>query len=312
MRVVRSPRRIATALLGVVALLATLLAVAEPAHAASDSGSGASSRVVGRGDIVTSIIGWRLGSSANRRSGRPVRCRWVTLQDVQIEWLAAASASWIGSDGVHPVLDTVRAHLGGDELPDGDLQARVCDRVAVDLRFVPRTEPADAVEVLHRRMITRLPVPDPVWSPTAEVAVPVHQPIFASIPTDQWVPVTSTITVDGLSAQVRATPVSVRVISGDPTQPGVAPCPGPGRPFDPADATSVRAQAQRDDTCALTYRSTTATGWIGTVTVLWHAEWRVVGDGGDGGWASLGTIPRTRLFARTVREVHTAIESTDR
>src|SRR5690606_15812520 len=93
------------------------------ATVAAASDGGASSRVVGRGDIVTTIIGWRLGARVPARRGVAPRCRWVTMTDAQIEWLAAASSRRVLADGAHPVLDAVRAHLALGTLPDGDLQA---------------------------------------------------------------------------------------------------------------------------------------------------------------------------------------------
>jgi hypothetical protein len=316
------PRRRAPVTAVAVAVCAlTTLALAGPAAPAALAGgeSGASSRVVGRGDIVTSIIGWRLGPVATRPSGRPTRCRWVTLTDVQIEWLAALSAGSAGEGGPHPVLDSVRHHLGGDELPDGDLRAQVCAGAAVDLQFVPRASAPVTVEMLKRRMITRLPTPEPVWSPPTGVAVPVHQPVFVSIARQGWRTIENTITVDGITAEVRARPTAVRVISGEPST-TTTHCSGPGRPFDPSSSEPVRVQAAHPDACVISYRTPTAgpsgrssaPSWIGTVTVLWDAEWRSGAAGSDEGWTPLGTIPRTRLFDRPVRELFTSIETARR
>ncbi len=304
-------RRLVATLL-VAALGASALVAVDVPVAAAGEESGASSRVVGRGDILTSIIGW----TARRRGGTggggsaPV-CRWRTLRDAQIEWLAAVSAQSAALGGPHPVLDSVREHLAADDLPDGDLQVQTCGAEVRAVRFVPRPEPAGTVELLARRMITRLPVPDPVFSPPAGVRVPLHQPVFASIRPSEWQEVHNTLQADGVTAEVRAVPVAMRVISGDPDG-RMFPCAGPARPFDPTSSTSVREQAASPDACSFAYRHLPPEGvdgrpgaWIGTVTVLWRAEWRT----GDGPWAPLGTIPRTRLFDRTPREVRTSIES---
>lgn len=282
-----------------------------PAAAAGDE-SGASSRVVGRGDILTSIIGWtgRRRGSSGRGGSTPV-CRWRTLRDAQIEWLAAVSAQSAALGGPHPVLDSVREHLEAEDLPDGDLQVQTCGTEVSAVRFVPRLEPAGTLELLARRMITRLPVPDPVFSPPAGVRVPLHQPVFASIRPADWQEVHNTLQADGITAQVRAVPVGMRVISGDPGG-AMFPCTGPARPFDPASTMTVRAQAALPESCAFAYRHLPPHAgdgrpgaWVGTVTVLWRAEWRA----DDGPWAPLGTIPRTRLFDRAPREVLTSIES---
>ena len=307
----RSVRRLVAAV-ALVAVGASALAVVEAPPAAAGEESGASSRVVGRGDILTSIIGW----TGRRRSGTggggstPV-CRWRTLRDAQIEWLAAVSAQSAALGGPHPVLDSVREHLAAEDLPDGDLQVQTCGTEVRAVRFVPRREPAGIVELLARRMITRLPVPDPVFSPPPGAEVPLHQPVFTSIRPTAWREVHNTLEADGVTAEVRATPVAMRVISGDPDG-AMFPCAGPARAFDPTSALSVRAQAALPDACTFAYRHLppgTSDGrkgaWIGTVTVLWRAEWRT----GAGPWAALGTIPRTRLFDRTPREVLTSIES---
>ena len=287
-----------------------LVVLAAPPAAAGEE-SGASSRVVGRGDILTSIIGWQSRRrSRSRRASTPV-CRWLTLRDAQVEWLVAISAQSASLGGPHPVLDSVRDHLGGEDLPDGDLQVQTCGGEVTAFRFVPLAAAAGTVELLARRMITRLPVPDPVFSPPSGTEVPLHHSVFASILPSAWRPVHNTLRADGVTAEVRATPVGMRVISGDPDGP-MFPCQGPARPFDPASRLSVRAQAALPEACTFTYRTlppTTAGGgigaWVGTVTVLWRAEWRT----GDGPWSPLGTIPRTRLFDRTPREVLTSIES---
>jgi len=287
------------------------------ATVAAASDGGASSRVVGRGDIVTTIIGWRLGARVPARRGVAPRCRWVTMTDAQIEWLAAASSRRVLADGAHPVLDAVRAHLALGTLPDGDLQARVCRGTAVDLRFVPAADSPGiegTVRRLHRQMITRLPVPDPTWNPPPEVAVPLGQPVFVAIPERGWRPVEASLSVDGVTATVRARPVGMRVMSGDPTgQPVI--CDGPGTPFAPRSRVPASVQASAPGACVVRYRTASASprqadddrpaAWVGTVTVLWEAEWR----SGDGGWISLGVIPRTRLFDRRAREVLSTIES---
>jgi hypothetical protein len=234
----------------------------------------------------------------------------------------SVTSQLVANGHAEPVPDYVLHLLGVGNLPDGDLQARVCDGRIVDYRFVPYDAPRDTLQVLSRRMITRLPPPDPVVSPPPDAVVPVGQPVFYSARESDWQPVDGTLTVDGVTAEVRATPVSLRIIPGDPFAPSVS-CQGPGRAFDPDLAASPRRQADRPDTCAVAY--TTATDgrsstrspraaardfarpatWFGTVTVLWDAEWRV--DGGP--WTSLGRIPRTRLIERSVREVATSIES---
>ena len=315
----------------VIACIAALLPLTEAVPVAADRGGGARSHVVGRGDIVTSILGWRRGGNqgsgnqsrgnqgSGSRGGAP-RCRWRTFSDAELEWFVSVAAQLAASGVALPFPEHLRAFLGSGVLPDGDVQARVCDGQIVDLRFVEGA-PRDAVRVLERRMITHLPAPDPVVSPPTGSAVPVGQPVFFSIREQDWVEVAASITVDGLTADVRARPVSMRILPGDPAA-AASTCVGRGSAFDPDDPASPRRQAAREGACTVTYATSTAgrrstrssnsgtagvarpDSWIGTVTVLWDAEWRA----GDGEWTSLGTVPRTRLIERAVRDVTTTLE----
>lgn len=303
-------RRVCLASCAVCLLVATLLP-ARAASAASDGG--ASTRVVGRGDIVTSILGWTTGT--RRSGGAAPKCVWRTLNDAQLEWLIEMSAhtTELGIDAA--VLDPVRAHMDGTTPPDQDVQGLACGGHIVEVRFVPASTPMDTTQLLVRQMITHLPAPRPVLSPPEPAVVPVHQPVFVSVPDEQWRPLAGSITYAGVTAEVRAVPVAVRAFSGDPAT-DVVTCDGPGRPFRPGGM-PVGDQAAHPGACVMTYRSATVRapgappvpahrpgGWLGTVTVLWSAQWR--SDGGE--WNDLGLIPRTRLIARGVRELDTTLE----
>lgn len=302
----------------VVLLAVALLTVAWPVDAGAATDGGARSTVVGRGDIVTSILGWSRPSRTTSRPTPVPRCRWRTLNDAQLEWLVSISAQSVGLGLGTPLLDPLAGVLDRAELPDGDLQGFVCGTETFELRFVERTTPRSAQEVLLRQMITRLPVPDPVLSPPPGADLPVGQPVFVSIDDAGWAPVQGSLSFNGITAEVVAEPVGLRVVTGDPTA-STATCPGPGRPYAPGGP-PVATQARHPEACTVTYRSTTSDPaaptpaaaarpdrWLGTVTVLWAARWRV----GQGPWAELGTIPRTRLIARTVRELTTSVETPD-
>jgi hypothetical protein len=289
---------------------------ATPAAAAGDSG--ARSTVVGRGDIVTSILGWVRPGTRPRPAGTAPRCAWRTLTDAQLEWLVSVAAQAVGLGLRTPLLDPLRPYLDGADLPDGDLQGYVCGVDTYELRFVERTEPRSAQELLYRQMITRLPVPEPVITPRPDAVVPVGQPVFVSIAQDRWRPISGELTWQGITARVEATPTALRVITGDPSS-ATTSCNGPGRPFR-AGQVSAAEQARHPEACTVVYRSATEAHrsprsvdrpgrpdlWLGTVTVVWTARWRV----GDGAWQELGAIPRTRLIARAARELTTSIEHT--
>ena len=301
----------------VTACLAMLAGTTTTVAAAGDGG--ASTRVVGRGDIVTSILGWRVGRSRPSTGAAP-RCAWRTLTDAQLEWLVSVAAQAVALGLRTPLLDPLGPHLGSTELPDGDLQGYVCGVDTYELRFVPSTAERSVQQVLYRQMITRLPAPEPILSPPAAAVVPVGQPVFVSIAPERWQPIEGTLTHDGLTAQVRAVPVGLRVITGDPAStPAV--CHGPGTPFRAALPASPAAQARRDrrlrrglperlgriplaaasDAGAAARPGT----WLGTVTVVWSAQWRV----GAGPWIDLGQIPRTRLITRSARDLTTSVET---
>ncbi len=274
----------------VTAVVVTAVVLLDVPTAGADRGGGARSHVVGRGDIVTSILGWHDGNGGrNAPRGPSPRCRWRTFSDAELEWFIAVATQLAASGVPVPIPDELRALLGTGVLPDGDLQARICAGRIVEVRFVDVVV-RDPLRVLERRMITHLPAPDPVVSPPSTAAVPVGQPAFFSIDEEDWVEVGGSITVDGLTAEVRARPVSIRILPGDPGA-DTAVCPGRGLAFDPDDPAPPRLQAGRDDACTVTYatatagrRSTRSSGsvcsrhrpasWIGTVTVLWQAEWR--------------------------------------
>ena len=306
-------RRLAVA---VTACLTMVAGTTTTVGAAGDGG--ASTRVVGRGDIVTSILGWSVRRSRPSTGAAP-RCAWRTLTDAQLEWLVSVAAQAAGLGLSTPLLDPLRPLLADAELPDGDLQGYVCGVDTYELRFVPSTAARSVQQVLYRQMITRLPAPEPILSPPAAAVVPVGQPVFVSIAPDRWQPIEGTLTHEGLTAQVRAVPVGLRVITGDPAStPAV--CHGPGSPFRAALPASPAAQARHPDACVVVYRS--ASGgyrspgdgagaasrpgtWLGTVTVVWSAQWRV----GAGPWIDLGQIPRTRLIARSARDLTTSVET---
>jgi hypothetical protein len=304
-------RRRCTAAAIALCVLGAVSLPARTATAASDGG--ASTRVIGRGDIVTSILGWTTG--VRRGTTNSPTCVWRTLNDAQLEWLieVAAHATELQIDSA--VLDPVRAHMDGTTPPDQDVRALVCGSDVVEFRFVPSVDPVDTTQLLIRQMITHLPAPRPLLSPPEGVVVPVHQPVFVSLPAEQWQPLAGSITYAGVTAEVRASPVAVRVFSGDPATDATS-CTGPGRPFRPGGG-SARSQSRHPLACVMTYRSATVrppgtitrstqrpAGWLGTITVMWSAQWR--SDGGE--WNDLGLIPRTRLISRGVRELDTALE----
>ena len=283
-------------------LLSFSVGSARPAGA--ESQGSASSRLVGRGDIVTSIL-FQIGSSSRPRrnsgSAPAPRCRWITFTDAQIEFLIAIMAPNRSDPRVQPLLDSLQGFLGTSELGNLNLQGQVCDGQTVAFRATPRSSSLDLQTQINRQMITRLPPPAPVQSPPVGVVVPVREPVFVSIPDEGWQPVEATLSLNGITVDVRAAPISLRIFSGEPTA-QMQTCNGQGVRYEPFSPLLPAQQAALQEAAP---DPTVPSSWLGTVTVVWLAYWRV----GGGPWRGLGAIPRTRLIERATREVRTAIES---
>jgi hypothetical protein len=225
-----------------VCVAAAVTVIAPPSAGAVGEG-GASTRVVGRGNIVTSILGWS-GGGARPSSGTPPACAWRTLTDAQLEWLVSVAAQAVGLGLSTPLLDPLRPYLHGAELPDGDLQGYVCGWDTYELRFVPATAERSVREVLYRQMITR-PSPERLSLPAATV-VPAGQPVFVSIERSLWQPVEGRHP-RGVTAQVRAEPSvsapsrAIPLRDGELTvrRPFVGGSPGPPRAGPRAEACTV-------------------------------------------------------------------------
>jgi len=276
------------------------------------TGSGGRSSVTPTGDIVTTVLfGTRRTTPGRRRSSpaTPLRCRWTAVSDGTLEWLIAIGSNARGRvSAAGRVVDLINA-AGPEALTSNQLQSELCNGRATG-RFRLVAFPRTSAQQLTRTMVTRLPLPNPAFSPPAPKPVPVGEPVFVSFPANRWQAVNGILSVGTLRAEVIAHPVSFRVVSGDP-QGATATCTGRGMPFNATDSRSSRVQAQLPGRCSVTYFVPTGKSgrpgqWIGTVTVLWAAKWRL----GDGPWRSLGLIPRTKVTTRQVSEVSTAIEST--
>ena len=175
---------------------------------------------------------------------------------------------------------------------DGTWYAKWCG--AADFRgvfFVSRVNPRTLADEARRYLA--LPLPAPQMSPTGDQIV--NLPTWLWLAGD-WQPLTSTVSVPGVSVTVRAIPDLVVWTMGDGSQ---VTCDGPGTPY----RTGI-ADAAQSPTCSYTYRHSSATQprlrYEAAVTVRWHAAWVASGVAGGG---DLGTIDRTTTFPVRVGEV---------
>jgi len=304
-------RQLRLRLAAATAVVAALAATTGTAGAAS--GGGARSTVTATGDIVTTVLfGTSTGRTTRRRVPVPVprrRCTWSAVTDGTLEWLVAVGASAAGrSTPAGALVDQLQA-LSADGLLTHTVQAERCSGTATGrFRIVPTVVTTSTA--LTRTMVTRLPPPEPTQSPPPAAPVLVGEPVFTSFAPPHWQPVRAALRVGTVAAEVEAVPVGFRVVPGDPDGLVVS-CTGSSVPYDPADARSPLAQSRGPGRCATVFTAATdrpgrPAAWLGTVTVLWSARWRVIG----GGWRTLGLIPRTRVLQRQVRQATTAIETT--
>ena len=230
----------------VVAAVVVVAASSMALPAGAEGDAGASSRVIGRGDIVTTILR-PLPRSVTSRAIDPSRCRWITFDDAQTEFLVAIAASVRGSAPTGAMVDELAALLDHEDDPDllahAEVQGQRCDGDIRAFRLQPRAEDGElAATRLGRQMITRLPAPVLVVSPPAATGVPVSQPVFVSVPPAHWQPVTAELSDGEVVAEVRARPIALRTYTGVHGA-EFRTCPGPGRPFDPTLPTTPAVQA---------------------------------------------------------------------
>lgn len=299
--------RVAAAVVTSLALSTTLVTFSGDI-ASADTRS--SSRVVGRGDIITTI--WAAKRTRRTRSAAvPQRCRDVRFTDNDIEMLVGAISWDTESEPARRYAALVSEFILQEPEPGApatefDLIATYCGDSIIDIRAVPRLATTLAQQVA-RSMITRLPEPVVRLSPPDGSSVPVGEPVFISVDPQHWTSIDATLTLGNVTASVRATPTHLRMFSGE-SGTTYHVCEGPGRPYDPTSLLPARLQASTRGACTLVYRSPflpgpDSTPRLGSISVLWRTEWRT----DDGPWNSLGLIPRTRIFVRPVVELATPI-----
>ena len=217
----------------------------------------------------------------SRRPARPaaVACRWERVDDPFL---------------LHYLLEQIPIE------GDGYFAKRMC-RVENenwelrDVRWVKTREPnpVELAEAVREQLV--LPRPVIVLTPAVDRLQIVHFETW--LHTEEWQPWSETAVIDGVSATVVATPVSVRWDMGDGA---VVECAGPGALYD----FSRRAVDQATD-CGHTYRRTSAAQpgqtYIVTATTRYALAWQAAGAVAAAG--SLGFVERSASVPVRVGEV---------
>lgn len=149
--------------------------------------------------------------------------------------------------------------------------------------FIPERKPADLAAEAKRFL--PLPAPRISTSPsTSEVQI-VSFPTWLWIDPAAWRPLSSSVSVPGITVTATAVPERVVWDMGDGTR---VTCGGPGTAYNPA----IPDEQQSTD-CSHVYRRTSAResgqAFRVTATIQWRATWTVAGAGGGG---DLGIVPR--------------------
>lgn len=301
----RALRRCAVAAVLCIAIAAAGSAFPGQVGAAGDGS--ATSRVTRDGRIITSIVNRTPIRYAGK--GTAPTTYWLTLSDAELQFVLALAAADPTLDNLFTAVLDAMSDAGPEAF--SDIQIRIT-RGSWDgtARAVP-TDVNAAPQVLARRMVTQLPPLRATVSPPPATDAIIGEPVFTSFDAERWnTTVDQTLSSGGVTARVRAHPVSFTVRSGDPIGSRAVTCKGRGVAFDPDDPASPARQAKRSGACAITYRTTTGVKgrrdrWYGDLTVVWRAEWTTDGIT----WRSLGDIPQISVFSRSVRPATTAIEA---
>lgn len=134
-----------------------------------------------------------------------------------------------------------------------------------------------------------MPFPEPRTNPERGVDQLVGIDTWLWIDPAAWQPLSTTVSIPGLSATVTATPVSATWDMGDAQDPVV--CDGPGTPYDVG-----RPEAGQSTDCSHLYQVRGA--YTATVTILYEVSWSA--SNGEAG--TLEPAPRSTQFPMSVAE----------
>lgn len=220
------------------------------------------------------------------RSSSPAPQRTTPSKPASSAQLAAQR--WLASCRVdyHPAVAKTPVHSSGP----GSWYLAACARLlglkgqvpaGTPLMWVPGAARAASVlqAALTAEALLKLPKPALMSSPgpAAEVPKVVNLPTWAWVPAADFVPLSATASLPGVSATVTATPYAVNWVWGDGSR---SRCTSPGTPY-PA---GTKSPASRSPDCGHTYRTTSADApgerFAVSATTVWHVRWAGAGQSG--------------------------------
>lgn len=207
--------------------------------------------------------------AGSRRASRPSRCTY--------EYVDAADQ------------DTAERMWGPSPGGPGSWGRKICyddlNRSSATIVWLPRRADPPAMAERAEQYLA-LPAPQVSTSPAAEHLLVVGLPTWLWVDPSGWKPLSSTVSVTGVTVTVTAVPERVVWQTGDGQ---TVVCPGPGRAYDPASP-----DEQQHTDCSHVYRQTSETApgqaFQLTATTEWRVSWTVSGAAGGG---DLGMVRRT-------------------
>jgi hypothetical protein len=209
------------------------------------------------------------GEAGGHRSSRPSRCTY--------EYVDAADQ------------DTAERMWGPSPGGPGSWGRKICyddlNRSSATIVWLPRRADPRAMADRAEQYLP-LPAPQISTSPAADHLLVVGLPTWLWVDPSSWKPLSSTVSVTGVTVTVTAVPERVVWQTGDGQ---TVVCRGPSRAYDPA----IPDEQQSTD-CSHVYRQTSETApghaFQLTATTEWRVSWTVSGATGGG---DLGVVRRT-------------------
>jgi hypothetical protein len=242
-------------------------------------------------DILATVASLGANSPGSKAKSS---CRWVRGQMSKVPEIATGETksqfALIDADGTSRLL-----------------YGRLCG-TTVTWFFIRQVTARQVAEMGRDQVRQRLPRPRAVFSPEANASSPavVHLPLWFAVPDAQWIPVSATANMFGLSATVTATPTRLTLSPGDGSQ--AVSCTGPGPRWHAGMAEPIEQPK-----CSYRYQnaSSIAPGgqsWSARLSIEWRVNWTATnGEAGE-----FDPMTTTSGYAIPVREIEAVEAATGR